>query len=459
MPATVSGVVYDSLTRQPLAGATVQLVAADSTTRYGRTVTSDAMGLFAFSDVPDGRFTLGFFHPMLDSLGLEPIVREVFVVGQRSMRADLAIPSPARLRNAICGPPSTANSGGVVIGIVRKAIDREPAVGVTVAAQWLEYSIGRGGVERRTPRRVATTRESGWFAICNVPSPGSLTLTASRGADSTDVIEVEVGADGYLRRELTIGASRTVAIAETKADTMKRDSVQRGGVGAPPPPPRRIHVGDGRLSGTVFAADGGQPLAAAQVGIVNGPQTRTTERGEWLLTDAPAGTRTLEVRAVGYYPVRQAVDVVEGAPPVRVQMQTFKAVLATVKVTASYDRFRKLEEFKERSRTGAGRYMTADDIAKRQLVVMSDLFRNMPGLYLDGTSADAQILMRGVFEDRCVPTIYINGSPMEGLTVSDIDVMVRPSEVAGIETYTPGTAPLQFQSALGGCGSIVIWTK
>jgi len=75
--AAVSGVVRDSIARMPLAGAMVQLVAADGLASFIRTAVSDSLGRFTLGDVPDGRFTLGFFHPMLDSLGVEAPLRDV----------------------------------------------------------------------------------------------------------------------------------------------------------------------------------------------------------------------------------------------------------------------------------------------------------------------------------------------------------------------------------------------
>lgn len=51
--ATVSGVVRDSIAHAPLAGAMVQLVGADSGTRFGRTVASDALGRYALTNLPD----------------------------------------------------------------------------------------------------------------------------------------------------------------------------------------------------------------------------------------------------------------------------------------------------------------------------------------------------------------------------------------------------------------------
>ncbi|MEO7822498.1 MAG: carboxypeptidase-like regulatory domain-containing protein, partial [Gemmatimonadaceae bacterium] len=68
--ATISGVVHDSIARQPLGGATIQLV-TDSLPRFIRAAVSDSLGRFALGDVPPGRYKLGFLHPLLDSLGVD----------------------------------------------------------------------------------------------------------------------------------------------------------------------------------------------------------------------------------------------------------------------------------------------------------------------------------------------------------------------------------------------------
>ena len=465
--SSVTGVVHDSIANRPLAGATVQLVAADTLARFGQTVISDSLGFYSFREVPEGRYTLGFFHPMLDSLGIEPMMRSITVNGSRSVLTNLAIPSAASLSAAVCGAPSRMNSAALLFGIVRDARSHEPVAGVTVAGEWVELSLGSSGVVRRTPRRVITTSEKGWFAICNVPSPGTVTLTASRSADSTDLIEVDVPVDGFLRRELYLGDARTVVV---------NDNVRRGD--AQTTPTRAFHVGDGRLRGTVVASTNGKPLVNAQVGITNGPTTRTNERGEWTLTDAPAGTRALEVRAVGYYPARESVDVVDGAPPINFSLATFKSVLDTMKVLADYDRYSNLAGFRERRRSGVGRYLSSGDIAKRDPLVTSDLFLMLPGVYVeylqpeDTTSAFAStggggtsmatersILMRGTTTNRCIPAIYINGNWMQNIVITDIDAFMRPESLEGIEIYSATQTPPQFQPGLTGCGSIVFWRR
>jgi hypothetical protein len=454
--ATVSGVVYDSIARAPLAGAIVQLVGADTLAQFGKTAVSDSLGQFAFDSVPNGRFTLGFFHPMLDSLGIEPLLRGVAVESARSVRADLAIPAAAFLRASICGAPTPENAGGVVLGVIRDAKTGAPLTGAKVSGEWTEVSIGRTGIAHRSPRKITTTRENGWFAICQVPSPGSVMLMASRGADSTDLVEVEVPADGLLRRELFLGTARAIVMR----DSAPRDSATRVGAPRDSAPTRRMFVGDGMLRGTVVAANTNRPLGGAQVSIAHGPTTRANERGEWVLADAPTGTRTLEIRAVGYYPDKQTVDVIQSAPPLRTSLVTFKSVLDTMKVIANYDRYTNLEGFRTRGRTGLGRFITSADIARRKPVFTSDLFRNIPGVYLEGASdPSSRILMRGIFSDRCEPAVYVNGALLTGISSTDLDQFVRPQDIVGVEVYTETQAPPQFRPGLSDCGSIVFWTK
>ncbi len=445
----VIGAVHDSVANAPIIGAIVQLVSADTLVPFGRTAVSDRVGRFAFDSVPSGRYVIGFYHPVLDSLALEPMLRAVTVANGETVLANLAVPSPARLRAMFCLGVAGRVAAPLVMGMVLDARTGTPAAGVTVSVEWVEVTLGKGGIRQRAPRRVATTRSDGMYMLCDVPSPGTLMLAASRGADSTDFVDLEVPATGFLRRTLHLGTARTVVVRDSAATSDSSRSAVR-----------RQHVGTGKLIGTVTSAVNGQPLVGAQVGIANGPQTRTNARGQWTLSEAPTGTRIVHTRAVGYYPSRQSVDVVAGTPPLSTALVTFKSVMDTMKVIANYDRFANLAGFRERQRSGLGRFLTQDDVARRQPLVTSELLRTVAGVFLDRTmSVDETILMRGTFEDRCVPVIFINTMRMDNLTAVDLDAFIRPSEILGVEVYSATQVPAQFQPGLNGCGSIVFWTK
>lgn len=420
--ARVSGAVFDSIARMPLAGAVVQIVAADAPSRFERSVTADSLGRFALTNVPDGAYALGFFHPLLDSLGVEAPLRQFTVARGQPVRVDLAIPSPMRLKAAIC-KQSLSDSSAMITGIVRDSKTEAPAGEVNVWGEWLELSIGTRGVSQNIQRVRAVTSDNGWFALCNLPASGTIALVAIRGVDSTGVIELPVPPEKFMRRDLYVGVARR----------------------------------DGLLRGTVVTTLGGRPVAGAEVGVIDGPQTRTNDRGEWTLSDAPTGTRMLEVRALGYYPDRRRVDVVAGAPPVNVRLSTLRAVLDTVKIVAS--RLRNDEGFERRRRSGMGSFVTEEDMKRFPVIQTSDFFSRLPGIRRDGPQA--KILMRGAFgtDGWCEPAVFVNGHEMSFMTAEDIDDWIRPNEVAGIEIYREGTAPPEFHPGLRGCGSIVIWTK
>ncbi|MEO7368138.1 MAG: carboxypeptidase-like regulatory domain-containing protein, partial [Gemmatimonadaceae bacterium] len=260
---SVSGVVHDSIADTSLAGATVQLVARDNPASVFNAV-SDSLGRYRLNGVPLGSYRIGFFHPILDSLGVEAPIRDVYVASYSPVIANVAVPSGATLRKAVCGAGKAGGSGAVIIGTVREAQDGIPAPKVAVIGEWYEYALRRTGMARQLARRNATSGDNGWFALCDVPTEGSVTLLATTGTDSTGTIEVQIPAGGFVRRELYLGAAEPeppITRAATSASV--------------PAPMRRIRVGHGHVSGTVTTNVGNRPLANALVTIVDGPQTRT----------------------------------------------------------------------------------------------------------------------------------------------------------------------------------------
>ena len=414
----VGGTITDSLTRAPLRNATVQLISKTSS-GFLRDAESDSLGLYEIKDIPPGEYTIGFLHPLLDSLGIESPLKTVRV-DQRDVRVNLAIPSPQSLRRAICGTSQIAEESALIIGTVRNPVSGASITGASITAEWFDLTLGRDGISRRLQRANAKSSDVGSFALCNVPSQGLAAISAVSGTDSTDVIEVQIPAEGFLRRDIFVGPRRSAS--------------------------------NPRISGVVTATAGGRPLPGAVVSISGGAEARANEKGEWTIEDAPSGTRMLEVRSIGFYPERRQVDVITNAPNVNVALLTFKAVLDTVRIIAGRVDPDKLG-FQQRRRSGMGRFITPEDLRTHPVINTTDLFRRIPGVYLDSA-----IMMRGAFELRCQAAIYIDGQHMSFLTAEDIDSWVPPKDIAGIEVYT-NQVPPQFSPGLNGCGSIVIWRK
>jgi hypothetical protein len=421
---TVSGTVRDSIAGAPLAGAIVQLV-ADSANSIPRMAVSDSTGRYRIDDVVPGRYIISFLHPLLDSLTLEPILHSLAVAGDRAVTYNLATPAGSRLRNVFCG----STPGGVVVGVVRDSRDGQPLAGASVTAEWVDLVIARGGMMNSPSSRVATTNANGWFALCGVPGPGNLSVHASRGADSTDRIDVSVPSGLFARRELFLGAS----------------------------------PGNGILRGRVVNANGAA-LGGAIVSVARGLRTRTDGDGEWSLEGVPFGTRILDVRAIGYYPDRRPVDVLPSMPSVLVRMATFESVLDTMKISASMLRGADEGGFEQRRRSsGSGRFLTEQDIRRRAPTEISDIFKSVSGVYHTPDGINSSVKMRSAFgsfgggDGRCDPNVFIDGNSIPA-AVSDLDGWLRPTDISSIEVY-PDAPPPQFQVALSGCGSIVIWTK
>lgn len=444
--ASVTGTVRDSALRLPIVGAVVQLSSADPAVAFTSAVRSDSLGRYRIADVPAGRHSLGFLHPRLDSLGVQASVLLVRVRAGRETKADLIGPSAALLKAAYCGPRGGA--GALVIGVVRRASDRSPVASAAVVGEWLEFVVRRERLERQQPAIYARAGEDGGYALCNVPAIGSVFVSANVGPDTTDRIELVADRSGVMRRDLYVGPVRDVAVVDS---VVRSDSLA--------PSARRRRTGDGILRGTVRAEADGRPLAGALVRITDGPQTRANVRGDWTLVDVPSGTRVLEVRAIGYYPVQRPVDVVAGEARVVVSLWTFQSVLDTVKVIAARVTDRSGGGFERRRRSaGMGTFVDSAGMRRRGGLTTSDIFRSMNGVRLDGYGLDRYVTMRGSF-GYCTPSVWVDGLYLAQPQADEIDLIAPRERVTGIEVYNDATTPAEFQRALNGCGAIVIWTR
>lgn len=463
----VRGEVRDSLTGRVFAGATIQLVPVASPWSAGFTAISDSSGRFLIRGVEKGRFTLGFQHPRLDSLGFEAVSRPLDVSGSdQTITSHLALPSAATLHASLCG--ATSDSSGAVIGRVMDAETGAAAPMTIVLVEWAELRFGANGVERSLQRATGAVGPDGRYVVCGVPSETPVLLRATPRTAATALasgaIEVRLStATPLLHRDLFVAArvvaDTTSALAMADSGAAATTEVKDASAGHP--------RGRARLVGVVRGA-GNAPLANARVRVPDTDvEAVTASDGSFRLSGLPAGTVAVEVIAIGYAPLHSAADFRAGTD---VSLQ-----IALTKPVASLDAVRVFSApqqdrvgFAERRKKGLGYFITADEARMNGALSVPDALLMAPSLRSGGTFG------RGA----CQPVIYFDGVMFDGdLTKMQHDAPF--ASIGGFEVYSnPADIPPQFGSSgnglsrgrapgaagrersnQGGCAVVVVWTK
>ena len=439
---TVTGIVVDSTrAAAPLAGATVQLVSrADPT--VVRTIATDSIGTYLLADVAPGEYLVGFLHPRLDALALQPPLRLVRAADTVPViRVDLAVPGGRAIADAICG--ARPDSTGLLIGHVLDAAAGGPVEGARVTLTWPELVIGGGQVrtERRTLAPPVTA--DGRYVACGVPTDVPVLARATAGAMASGDVELQVAPFAVEQRDLLVAP--VIAV---------RDSTLPPGV----EPPRR---GTARLTGRVRRADGA-PMARSVVALYGTGATDTTDAsGAFALDSLPAGTFMVEARRIGFTPRRIAVDLVgERTTSADVTLDERLPVLETQTVYGKAQRRGSLDEFMQRAQSGFGHFVTPADIERRNAFATTDFMRMMPGVRIVPTGGTGNMItVRGQasLQGHCVPDVFMDGVLMQDGAL-ELDRLVNVQDIGAMEVYTGlGSVPQQYLR--GNCGAVVVWTK
>jgi carboxypeptidase family protein/TonB-dependent receptor-like protein len=434
---TLVGTVTDSVSRRPLAGTLVQIM-RDSTNRP-RSTHSDSLGAYRFDSLTAGSYIIGFFDPMLDSIGIELTPRRIRVGPESPTHVDLAIPSPKTIIGGLCASASSNDSLGMLLGHVRDAESGMPRVG-DVTVTWMELSIGQGGIRRERRQFPSKTDVMGWYAFCGIPSDVEVTVSARADSLESGVVELRVPAGGILIRDFFVSrADSTIAVLG--------DSTP----GSANTPVATLRRGHSRITGVVHN-DKGQPVHDAEVSVPGtGLQEHTGETGTFTLSGLPAGTQTLDVRALGFEPKRMVVDLTP-ARLTTVDVGLEHRVQTLDVVTVYGTSTRSLAEFERRRRAGWGHILTPAQIADRHALNVSDLFRTIPGVRVSPTRGFGKaVRLRG----GCLPTVYLNGMRMSDDAATMIDELASADEITAVEVYSTAERPAEFWG--NNCGTVVLW--
>jgi len=412
---TIRGTLIDSLRAGgPVAGAEVVLMGASR-----KTVTANG-GVFEFADLPEGQYTVAYWAPWLDSLGLPAIQRQVRVRDRRTEAVALATPSNATIQRAVCGEPLRADAG-ILIGDLRNP-DGGPASGVGVFARWQETVVQGNQVAQGAMAAVDTTNASGSYVLCGVPLSSEFTLRAL-GADgvSSGEIVLEVG-KALERRDLIVGSAGSAV----------------------------------RLSGRVVTK-AGEPISNATVSVAgdSAASVRTGEDGRFVLSNVPRRSGQLVVRALGYVPLLQVVDPFDADWPLEdVAVEKLPQELAAMTINGQ-PMTATQAQFETRKASGRGTFIGDAEIAKLVQPNANNIAQMAPRIAVQQTRSGPMMMMRRGSE-FCRPRFYIDGYDNRNIDADEENNYLRIAK--RVEIYTANDAPGQFAD-FNGCGSVVIWTR
>jgi hypothetical protein len=454
---SIAGTVYDSLrTHAPLANATVVLV------ERARYATTDAHGRFRIDSVPDGHYTVGLMHAILDSLDMELPAVPVEVSAGHGARVTLSTPSAATAYARLCPGAHEADSG-VIIGRVRDVDDASPLSGATVSTDWTEYTLTAGRAASHRVGAAVQTNEQGVYLLCGVPTTVPLALQTERAGFLVGPTPFTM--DERLIERVDFAVSRRDSAALT---VRLRDSSAVASHSS----------GSATLTGVVLGGDG-RPVRDATVAVVGTSRSaRSDTAGVFRLDHIPAGTRTIEVRAIGLLPTAVSVDFATNVSrnttlSVSRQAQALKPV--TVKERATTASLMLNDGFETRRKQGLGAFVTEEDIARHSFSDLISVLQGLRGVNVEwgGSGKTAGIsfpmpYLLGISSPqgglRCLPNFFLDGAPFPVARKEDyrdLSAMLPPLWIKGIEVYSsPGTIPAQYDlTSSTGCGSIVIWTR
>ena len=454
---TIAGVVYDSLvSNAPLAGAEVTVEGT------ALSAVSDREGRFRIAEVAAGRAVLRFYHARLDSLGFGAAPAAVTVTEATTAQVRLTTPSPATFRAGLC-PGTAPASTGVLVGIVRNVDTRAPMPNASVEVRWTEWVAGANGLVRSENGGAATANANGVYAACGVPTDVPVAARASADGHVTGLVEVDLAGRLFAVRDFG------VSVADPGTSITELARLNRAGLRGD----SARAAGSASLRGVVRDA-AGAVVNGAQAALSGFPDgARTGGEGTFTLAPLPAGTQSIELRALGHVPKRLTLDLTTGdRREIEVVLERGNGqALAPVNIVGrgtSFDR----TGFAARMKAGVGEFITQEQIERRRAFDAAHLLWFVRGVkHVGGGIVFPRPVGLGIAQTGgallsgkgiptvCAPAYWVDGF-FVGTAADDVNNVVKPRDIRGIEVYVdPATAPALYRRPDIPCGIVLIWTK
>jgi len=190
-------------------------------------------------------------------------------------------------------------------------------------------------------------------------------------------------------------------------------------------------------------------------------RVRTDREGYAVLELPEGGEWRVRASRVGYQAATSTPVTVEMRQTIEtvVRIAAGEVVLDPLTVTARTVPPRspamEREGFYDRERRGLGKFLTEYEIQRMLSTESSGIFRNVPGLRVvrSGNNSIVTVSRGG---QECIPKMFVDNM---GTTAAEIDKLVKPEEIRGVEVYRGSNEiPARWIGQANGCGLIVVWT-
>jgi hypothetical protein len=412
-PDTVRGAVFDSIAGEPLVGA---FIVGKPSSVSG---TTDSLGRFELvSSRPVEQLTV--YHASLDAMGLGALTAARPTAAATWHAARVATPSLRTLWTRVCDTPRPeVGRSGIITGTAQMADRTTRVSGARVIVQWRAAS---GTQELQSAD--ALTDSLGNFVVCGIEDFAEPRLAAISAQANSGVVALPSEMRALRRVDLVL--------AEV---TAPRSGAIRGRVVTQ----QRTGVKDVRVQ-----------LDGVEAEVL------TASDGSFRITNAPLGSRMISLRAVGYTPVAQAVDVIAGESPALEILFERAVELEGVYVTERANIRPARAAFEQRRTAGwAARFVDSTEIVNAPSVRAA--LNVVRGITVGpaGGRATNEFEIRGQF--GCRAHIFFDG------TASNIEEVNRipPTSIASIEVYASmAFAPGELiQVRTDNCAVVAFWTK
>ena len=416
----VAGLAYDSLRGIPLKDAQVAILGVSSS------ATTDDRGRFSFDQVPTGAHTFVVQHPVLDSLGFSGLSRRIMVTDGEGL-VNLGLPSFPTLWRMVCGAGTPPRDSGFVFGTIRSVVDGKPVPNAYVDVTWTQVTYQKSvGLRQRAHRGATRSDSAGAYFVCGVPTLSWLRVDAAVAQGASGRIDMPPASLKVQRRDLLLGKTGDV------------DSTMRG-----------------TISGHVTDHEGG-PMLGARIILDDSTEVRSLPDGRFTIPGIAAGTRQVEVLALGSMPVVAAVDVLPGETSALAVQLRRVTTLDVVEVTASRRGRRIAAEIAERRQTGFARTMEIGELMAH--ASLGTAFGSFAGASVSRSGRDFTVYVSDGRGGQCAPHVYIDDARSDYFALN----MLRPREVTAVELISrAGDVPIKYRppELKAWCGVILVWTN